>query len=104
MENPGCISLEGTIFLNLACELSIYFNPFYKIERRYLFEEEREPLKIMRRAYIMFHEISHLWFGDYVSIEWWNNLFLKEGFATFFGYKAVKEYYKELEYGTHMEL
>ncbi|KAL4477021.1 hypothetical protein ABPG72_011718 [Tetrahymena utriculariae] len=83
MENPGCISLE---------------------EKRYIFEEEREPLKIMRRAYIMFHEISHMWFGDYVSLEWWNNLFLKEGFATFFGYKAVSKYYSQLDYGIHIEL
>lgn len=74
MEHPGCVSLE---------------------EKRYLFEVEREPIKIMKRAYIMFHEAAHMWFGNYVSLKWWNNLFLKEGFATFFGYMAVKEYFKE---------
>ncbi|KAL4431564.1 hypothetical protein ABPG74_017269 [Tetrahymena malaccensis] len=100
MENPGCISLEGRF------KFEIYFLFYSQIikEKRYIFEEEREPLKIMRRSYIMFHEIAHMWFGDFVSLEWWNNLFLKEGFATFFGYKAVSKYYSQFDYGIHIEL
>jgi len=45
----------------------------------------------------MLHEIAHLWFGDYMTIDWWNNLFLKEGFATFFGNKMIKEYFPKEE-------
>lgn len=41
-------------------------------------------------AKILAHEIAHLWFGDYVTIQWWNNLWLKEGFATLFSYKAIE--------------
>lgn len=64
----------------------------HHLERKYLLETSREPIKLMRRAYMIFHEVAHLWFGDYTSIDWWNNLFLKEGMATFFGIKMLQEY------------
>jgi aminopeptidase N len=46
-------------------------------------------MKVMRRAYIMLHELSHMWCGDLVTPSWWSELWLKEGFATFFGYKML---------------
>ncbi len=68
MENPGCITLE---------------------EGRYLIEKKVTQFKLFRRAYIFLHELAHIWFGDLVTIEYWNDLYLKEGFATYLGMKAL---------------
>ncbi len=40
------------------------------------------------RAELMLHEAAHQWFGDLVTMRWFDDLWLKEGFATFMAYKA----------------
>ncbi|XP_059217370.1 aminopeptidase N [Stomoxys calcitrans] len=46
-------------------------------------------------ANIIGHEICHQWFGDYVTVEWWTYLWLKEGFAELFSFKATDDAYPE---------
>ncbi|VVB76765.1 Tricorn protease-interacting factor F2 [uncultured archaeon] len=36
------------------------------------------------------HELAHQWFGDLVTMEWWDDLWLNESFATYMSYKAIQ--------------
>lgn len=41
------------------------------------------------------HELAHQWFGNLVTMDWWEDLWLNESFATFMSYKAVHAAYPE---------
>ena len=48
-----------------------------------------------RVATVVAHEMAHQWFGDMVTMQWWDNLWLNEGFATWMELKAASEWHPE---------
>ena len=53
-----------------------------------------------RVAAIISHEIAHMWFGDLVTMAWWDDLWLNESFASWMGDKAVDRLFPEWEIWT----
>ena len=52
-----------------------------------------------RVAVVVAHEMAHQWFGDMVTMQWWDNLWLNEGFATWMESKAAGEWHPEWHVG-----
>ena len=48
--------------------------------------------EMMRVAEVIAHEIAHMWFGDLVTMKWWNGIWLNEAFATFASMKCIDAY------------
>lgn len=70
MENWGCITCLEAILL----------------------DEDKASLAAKRRmSDLICHEISHNWFGNLVAVNWWEGLWLKEGFASWCGHFATEE-------------
>ncbi len=53
-----------------------------------------------RIAEIVAHEMAHMWFGDLVTMEWWDDLWLNESFASWMGNKAVDHIYPQWDMWT----
>ncbi|MCK5945220.1 MAG: ERAP1-like C-terminal domain-containing protein [Planctomycetes bacterium] len=61
---------------------------FYR-ESALVFDHEPTVDEQVRRSTLVYHELSHQWFGNLVTMKWFDDLWLKEGFATFYGYRAM---------------
>ena len=56
-----------------------------------LVDEERTPTRRLRFfAYLMAHELAHMWFGNLVTMQWWDDLWLNEAFASWMEHRAVE--------------
>ncbi|KAA6390781.1 MAG: putative Aminopeptidase M1-C [Streblomastix strix] len=59
-----------------------------------LFSQETDCLSDKRvNAILIAHEIAHQWFGDLVTCQWWDTIYLNEGFATLFGDYVIDKLY-----------
>ncbi|VDO87635.1 unnamed protein product [Haemonchus placei] len=54
-----------------------------------------------RVALVVAHELAHFWFGNLVTMKWWTDLWLKEGFASFMEYLFVGTNYPEFKIWEH---
>ncbi len=78
MENPGAITYRDTVLL---------IDP-----------ATTTPAQRQNLVRITAHELAHMWFGDLVTMEWWNDLWLNESFADWMGDKITNEVYPEFEH------
>ena len=63
---------------------------FYS-EDRFVFREPPTLPQRLNRDATIYHEISHQWFGDFVTMRWFDDLWLKEGFATYMAARIQDE-------------
>jgi aminopeptidase N len=58
---------------------------------RFISRGEKTNADLFRLTYVIAHEMAHMWFGDIVTMEWWDDLWLNESFATYMGYLGTVE-------------
>ena len=63
-----------------------------------LFDEKLSEARFRNRiAYVVAHELAHQWFGNLVTMDWWDELWLNEGFATWAGWLATDHLHPDWE-------
>ncbi|WP_173263195.1 aminopeptidase N [Streptomyces pacificus] len=69
MENPGLVTFRDEF-----------------VYRSAVTDTERQT-----RAIVIAHEMAHMWFGDLVTLRWWDDIWLNESFAEYMGYQTLTE-------------
>ncbi|MGW5049060.1 aminopeptidase N [Streptomyces griseoluteus] len=69
MENPGLVTFRDDFVFRSAVT-----------------DTERQT-----RAMVIAHEMAHMWFGDLVTLKWWDDIWLNESFAEYMGYQTTLE-------------
>ena len=67
MENPGCVTLRDTM----------------------IFRSRAIYAELLNRDIAIAHEMAHMWFGDLVTMRWWDDLWLNEAFAEYLGQRVT---------------
>lgn len=57
----------------------------------YIFRDPPTDAQLLGRAEVVLHELAHMWFGNLVTMKWWNDLWLNESFATYASYLAMSK-------------
>jgi aminopeptidase N len=70
MENPGCVTLRDDL----------------------IFRSRVTDADRANRAVTIAHEMAHMWFGDLVTMRWWDDLWLNESFAEYLGHRITGEH------------
>lgn len=68
MENPGCVTFSDDLVFKA---------------------QATDTLRAVRAA-VVAHEMAHQWFGDLVTMRWWDDLWLNESFAEYMGYSVTQ--------------
>lgn len=80
MENPGAVTFRESLLL---------------------LDEKASSLRSRQAmASVVAHELAHMWFGDLVTMKWWDDLWLNEAFATWMAIKTVANIVPEWDYLT----
>ncbi len=69
LETPGCVTFRD----------------------EFLFRSAVTHTERQQRATVIAHEMAHMWFGDLVTMRWWDDLWLAESFAEYMGYRVAAE-------------